>query len=402
MNRLSRLLPIAAAAGLAGCARTPDAPQTWHRVQEGPFHVWTVHEGRIESRNTAVVMSSFAGGATIVEIAPEGSVVKRDDTLVVFDSSAVEREIVRLRRDAALAKSDLETLEKAKQPVELRDLESALLAATVEASAEASFLKDSEELRAEDLVSETELEQQRQRARQLEGKRDAVAGQLKLTKEFLHPSALERARATLEAADESLRQSMEQLSNCVVRAPAAGTVVHTPLHIGAEYRTARVGDMLYKNQPFLEIPDFSNLVVRCAVPEAALSGVPPGNPVVVIPSAFPDLRLKARVERVGSMAQAEPGRAEWQRFFVVTVALDENDPRLRTGMSATCQILSHRSAKSLTVPRRAVRWQDGAASVLVKSAAGTAEKRDLQPGRANASDLEVLGGLAAGDEVLLP
>ena len=387
---------------LAGCGRAPEAPRAWHRVEAAPFHVWSIHEGRIESRNTAVVMSLFAGGATITSLAPEGAPVSEGDTLVEFDGAAVEREIVRQRRDAALALSDLETLEKAKQPVELRDLEASLLAAAAEASAEASFLKDSEELRAEDLVSETELEQQRQRVRQLEAKRDAVEGQVRLTREFLHPSALERARATLEAAEESLRQSLAQLSNCVVRAPVAGTVVHTPLHIGAEYRTVRVGDVLYKNQPFLEIPDFSNLVVRCAVPEAALSGVAAGSPVTVIPSAFPDLRLKGRVERVGSMAQAEPGRAEWQRFFAVTVALDDLDPRLRTGMSAACQILSHRAASALTVPRRTVRWRDGVATVLVKSPAGAPVERIVQPGRANAADLEVTDGLAAGDEVLLP
>ena len=47
---------------LAGCGRAPEAPRTWHRVEAAPFHVWSIHEGRIESRNTAVVMSLFAGG----------------------------------------------------------------------------------------------------------------------------------------------------------------------------------------------------------------------------------------------------------------------------------------------------------------------------------------------------
>ena len=46
---------------LAGCGRAPEAPRTWHRVEAAPFHVWSIHEGRIESRNTAVVMSDTTG-----------------------------------------------------------------------------------------------------------------------------------------------------------------------------------------------------------------------------------------------------------------------------------------------------------------------------------------------------
>lgn len=400
MRRLALSFALLALSG--GCARVPESAAEWHRVEAAPFYVWATHEGRIESRHTAVIMSSFAGGATIISLAPEGAQVQDGDRLVEFDSSAVERELVRQRRDLALARSDLETLKRAKQPMELQELTTALMALENDVQSEEGFLKESELLRADDLVSETELEQQRQRVRQLQARRASAEEELRLTREFLHPSALDRAQATLDAADEALRQSEQQLANCIIRSPRAGTVVHTPLHIGAEYRTVRVGDMVYKNQPFLEIPDFSNLVVRCAVPEAALSGIAIQSPVTVIPVAFPDLWLKGRVDHVGSMAQAEPGRTEWQRFFSVVVALDDLDPRLRTGMSATCQVLSYRNASALSIPRRAIQWIEGSPRVRVKTPTGKSEEREIQTGRANAREFEVLSGLVEGDEVLLP
>ena len=46
--------------------------------------------------------------------------------------------------------------------------------------------------------------------RQLEGKRDAATGQLKLTKEFLHPSALERARAV--GSQEAITAARQNLA----------------------------------------------------------------------------------------------------------------------------------------------------------------------------------------------
>ena len=46
-------------------------------------------------------------------------------------------------------------------------------------------------------------------------------------------------------------------------------VVYRPLHLGVDYRTVRVGDSIYFNQPFMAIPDMRDVVVECSVPESA-------------------------------------------------------------------------------------------------------------------------------------
>jgi hypothetical protein len=57
---------------------------------------------------------------------------------------------------------------------------------------------------------------------------------------------LERAHREREAAE--------------LRAPRDGTVIYRMLQIGSEFRTARVGDTLAANQPFMMLPDPDRLI----------------------------------------------------------------------------------------------------------------------------------------------
>jgi multidrug resistance efflux pump len=133
-------------------------------------------------------------------------------------------------------------------------------------------------------VSEQELAQQQLKVDQLRAKAEKLETQLQLTREYLHPSALERARATLASAEQELKLARKQLENCTVLAPADGVVVYRPLNVGGEYRTARVGDLIFKNQPFMIIPDMRDLVVECQIPEAELSRLEVGREVYLTPS----------------------------------------------------------------------------------------------------------------------
>lgn len=369
-------------------------------VTEGALAVWSPYQGKLEARRVEVILSKFNGSATIVDLAPEGSPVKKGDLLVRFDSSQVERDLLKLQRDYALAKSDLERIENAELPLELRDLEAQLLEAQSLYESERQYLEDSRELLKEDLVSEQELEQQKLKVEQLQAKMEKLQTQLTLTREYLHPSALERARATLASAEQELKLARKQLDNCTVLAPADGVVVYRPLNVGGEYRTARVGDLLFKNQPFMIIPDMRDLVVECQIPEAELSRVEAGREVYITPLSYPGLQLRGRVETVGSMATVMLDRPGWQRFFRVVIGLDTADDRLRSGMSVQAQILSYHNPKALLVPRAAVRMEGEQPYALLPGR--PPEKRLLKLGWADLKNFEVLDGLQAGEEVELP
>lgn len=392
---------LLALAGMLALRRGPAAaaPRV-APVTEGPLAVWSPYQGKLEARRVEVIMSKFNGSATIVELAPEGSPIEKGDLLVRFDSSQVERDLLKLERDYALAKSDLERITHAELPLELRDLEAQLLEAQSLYESERQYLVDSRQLLQEELVSEQELAQQQLKVDQLQAKMEKLQTQLQLTREYLHPSALERARATLASAEQEMKLARKQLENCTVVAPADGVVVYRALNVGGEYRTARVGDLLFKNQPFMIIPDMRDLVVECQIPEAELSRIEVGREVYLTPLSYPGLQLRGHVESVGSMATVMMDRPGWQRFFRAVIGLEASDPRLRSGMSVQAQILSYHNPKALLLPRAAVRMEGEQAYALMPGR--PAEKRPLKLGWADLQNFEIVEGLQAGEEVELP
>lgn len=383
----------------SGTFRASDRELGIAEVNVGPFEVWTVYDGSLESRVQKDIMSFMGGSAAIMELASEGVAVREGDVLVRFDSSEVERDVLRLERDYAAAKAEYESLSKAKLPLELRDLEVRLGDARATCSSEKQYLADCRQLHEESLISEQEVKQQELKVDAAKAAVDGLEFQLDLTRKYLHPSTLEKAQAAMASAEQELTLAKQQLQNCTVRAPADGMVVYRPVHVGGEYRTVRVGDALYRNLPFMALPDMSKPVVQCNVPESELSLVRVGSEVQVVPVAYSDLKLVGKVEAVGSMAQSVVGRPEWQRYFRVTIGLADSDPRLRAGMSVRAHILSYASSNSLAVPRTAVRWDNDTAICEVVRG-GRKGRRELQLGMANEQYFEVLKGLEPGERIV--
>ena len=386
---------------LAACHPHAQSVQNFARVTRGPARVWTTYDGQLESRIARDIMSSVGGSAAIVELAPEGTVVKPGDLLVRLDSTQFDRELLRLERDWTLAAADLSSLTNAKLPLELRDIEMRLLTANGTLAAEQQNLADNEELVKEGLVSDLEIKKQQGKVEAAKLAAQNLEQQLSLTRDHLHPAAVEAARAKVESAEQELKIGRDQVAQCVIRAPVAGYVVYKPMHVGGEFRTVRVGDSVFKNQPFMALPDLGDLVVNIDVPESELALVRTGMTVAVEPAAYPNLRLDGLVESVGSMAESKTDRPAWQKFFRVVIGLKQSNPDLRTGMSVIAQVLSFDAPDAVLIPRTAVRWEQGRACCDVRRNGGT-EQQPLKLSAATEENFVVLDGVKSGDEVLLP
>lgn len=398
------ILAILVAALLLGWGLTRDgAPSSAVKATQEAFSVWSEYVGRLEAERTVLVMSHFQGNATIVELAAEGVRVKQGDVLARFDSSQLERELHKLESEEITARAALESLKNASMPLEIRDLEMKIAEARTAFDAETEFLEASRPMVQEGLVSEPEMAKQKLKVDQARSQLESLEWKLKLTKEYLHPAALVQAQAKVTAAEQDLQFARRQIANSIVLAPGDGTPLYKPLYVGGEYRTVRIGDVVYPNQPFMAMPDMSALAVQIDVPEAELGLVLEGREATIRLVAFPDVRLGGFVGSVGSIAQAVPGQSAWQRYFHVVVRSQAKagDTRIRPGMSATVQILSYANPRATVVPRTAVRWDGDRPWALVRSGSSL-ERRELRLGRANDKFHEVLGGLEPGKTVILP
>lgn len=368
----------------------------------GTLEAFTRYTGTLEARRAHPISSHLAQSSTIIDVAPEGTLVEPGDSVVRFDPAGIERDVIRLEREARLARAQLASLEHGEIPLKIGELDAQLAEARAARDEARVVLDDTRELRAEDLVAEQEVVEQQRRVAQAEQHAASVEQALELTRSQLHPAALERARAAVDGAERELALIREERAQCEVSAPAAGVVIYKPLHVGGEYRTARVGDTVYRNQPFLLVADMSDLVVRCTIPESELAQVPAGAPAEVTAQAFPEVRLPAVVESIGAMAQSVAGLPAWQKYFLVTLRLDATDARLRSGMTVDARIQSVRLEDALLLPRRAVAWGPGGPCCRVAGRGASSREVPVVLGAANDTDVQVRDGLQPGARVVVP
>ena len=398
-NSLGILIPaVIIAAAVIFFIKPRQSEQTTAQITSGDFHVWSIYDGSIESRTVRNIMSEL-WSATVVDVIPDGSQVKKDDILLKFDASSWEKDLPRLEREYTMARSDLDSLSNAKLPLELNDIQNRLNDARQKFSEESQSLADSRELLKEKLISEQEVKQQEIKLVSSKAMSESLEQQIELTRKYLHPSSIDRAKATLASAETELGHIRRYISNCVVRAPADGMVIFKVLPIGSDVRTIRVGDTVYRNQTLMTLPDMSNLVMRCDVQESDITRVQAGNKALIQPLAYPDLSFNGSVESVGAMAQSVAGRPGGRKYFSVVIRVDTPDDRLKSGMSARVRVLSYSKKDTILIPRSAVWWEGSTSFCNLKKGPRTI-KTPLKTGMANETHFEVIEGAKPGDRVI--
>ncbi len=130
--------------------------------------------------------------------------------------------------------------------------------------------------------------------------------------------------------------------------------------------------------------------LRAAVEEKDLEAVHPGAEGKASPVGYPDLKFTAKVESLATIAQS-PGQ------FDARVALDlgTGASAVLPGMACTLRLVAKRDA--LTVPEAAVFADDPDEPRFVVLPGGA--KRPVVAGKAANGRVEILEGLAEGDEI---
>ena len=382
----------------AGCGPNDGAVPRTATAARGPIRMTVPFQGELEARHVEMITVGVQGSAVLAELAPEGTRVEQGGLLARFDAAQIEQDLARQENDLVRARQELESLEKAELPLELLELESKARDARAESEAEDRFLDSVRALAARGLMSTGEVARQEEKAAAVEMRAGQEQERVELTRRHVHAARLAKARAALAAAEQQRDFTARQLALCEVRAPVAGVATLLPLPVGGEYRTAHVGDTLFHNQAFMCLPDPAEHVVRGFIGEAELPWVKPGNAVAAVPAAFPQVRLAGCVESVGGMAQTRPGQPAWRKYFPVQIALKAFSEPLPVGISVRAEIVAGEAPNALLLPREAVTWRAGQA--IVRRPGG--EEQAVETGLADDRNVEIVNGLEAGAEVLLP
>lgn len=287
-----------------------------------------------------------------------------------------------------------------------------------------SFLAARDDARAQLAMAETERRRAEvaladqavrlARARRLAA--EGIAAQESLeSAELAHTSAelalrsagegVTQARALLVKAEDELRKT-------TIWSPLAGRVIA----LNAEQGEVVVsGTMNNPASVIGTVADLSEILTEVDVDETEIVHVAVGLPVEVRVDAVADVAYPGRVVEVGSSGYTRPQQPDVQ-FFLVKVLLDRPDEKLRPGMSARARIQVATHEQALVVPIQAVveRRPQGAPAadaadggeapeevpVVFTVATDKAVQRTIETGISDATHVEIVAGLSAGDQVV--
>lgn len=219
-------------------------------------------------------------------------------------------------------------------------------------------------------------------------------------------SALEDAETgagVLEAQAEAARADVQlaevNLENTRVRAPFDGTVLRKDAEVGEFVAPASAGGGLTRTA-IVTMADLATLEVEVDVNEAYISQVHNGQAARITLDAYPDTSF------AGSARQVVPTADRDKATVLVKVSILDRDPRILPEMGAKVTFLNQGGPAVAAAPRRVSVPADAVVSNGDRSSVwivhqGRAEQRDVEVGPANGNRVEIRRGLEGGESVML-
>lgn len=255
----------------------------------------------------------------------------------------------------------------------------------------------------------TALAARRRGAHELGFARDAEARAARLVADKAL-SVQEAARATADrvAAEEALVMAGAEVTRAeqelhhygVTPDPAAdphereGVPVTTPLAGVVVERLASPGAAVTPGVPLFVVSDLDAVWVIAQVDEGQAARLARGGPAAVTVAAYPGETFAGAVDAIGDLVDPV------SRRITVRVSLANPGRRLKPRMFASVALGAGAPRAVLAVPSRAVQQVEGETIVFVKRADGRFHRQAIRAGADVDGWVEVLAGLAEGDEVV--
>jgi len=360
------VLVVAAGAGIAMYARTGEAPNvTTAEVTTGDFVDYIQIRGDIRPAKSVVLAAPLQAGGEmqIVKLVANGAVVKKGDVVVEFDATTLKQRLQ--ERESELKTADGE-------------IEQSLAQAKITAEQQATNLMKAKydvdraklDLGKRDLVSRIEFEGAKlslgdaeQRLKEVEAK--ALSVKAGSDAELL---GKRRKRDKAQADVDRTTASIEALR---LRSPADGTVniLQNPRSgnmFGGGGVEFREGDRAWAGASILELPDLSSIHLEARLDESDRGRLKVGQTASVKIEAVPGKDLAARVDLISVLARVDFSSG-WPpvRNFDLGLVLDDRDPRIRPGMTATARIAADRLPNVTLIPAETIFQKDGRPIVYV-------------------------------------
>ena len=405
-------------------------------VQFAEFKLELIEPGEIESAENIEIKSEVRSrsysGVSILEIVPEGSLVKKGDFLVRLDDASLQKDLLRQRISVHQAKA---TLVKATADVEAaklslqeylsgsfreseEELESAEFVAKENLRRAEEYLLYSKKLAAKGYVSEAQLEADQFAVEKAGKELDLAQTKLEVLRTHSRKAKVNElnadimtAEARLQSAENSYQlektqesEIEEQIEKCKIFSPADGEVTYANKNNSgtSEGILIEEGKLIREKQTIIRLPNASLLRVRAKVNENRIEQVRPGMDCSILIDAMRDVQLKGKVESLSEYPIPSASRyTSHIKEYGTEIVISDPPPGVRTGMTAKVTIKSEQIDRALQIPLTSIFRIEGETFCLVGNEFDEMQLRSIEIGSHNMTMAVVNSGLKEGELVVL-
>jgi HlyD family secretion protein len=368
-------------------------------VKLGDFVDYVEMRGEISVRSSNVIAAPYnAGDLQILNLARNGSRVRKGDVVVQFDPTPLERTAEQARSSLKQVEAEIAKA-KAQQRLVEEQIKTELLSAEFElerARLDASTRDVIPSIENEKNVLALEKAEQKLKELEsrMESRRIGIEADL---------AAIIRRR---EKAEADLKEAERKMAALTLTSPTDGIITLLPNSrartnlLSGSTPVFKEGDRAYTGASIAEIPDLSTIQANAPVSEADRGRVKPGQNVILNVEAVPDKEHKGIVGNISTLAKIDYSGYPVTKNFELTVQLENPDPRLRPGMTAAFRVEAERIPESIVIPAEAVFLKNGQTVAYVLSD-GEYRERPLTLARRGTGKVMVSGGLSPGEQIAL-
>ena len=303
-------LLVAAAVGYYVIVDVSAAPTqlTFDSVSRGDVVATVEATGTLQPVDTVEVGTQVSG--TLASIGTDfNELVKKGQVLATLDPALFQTQIDQAEATLIRLRSEVE-----KAQVQLEDAQ--------------LKLKRAEQLAADQLLPQQDVDTARSTARVAE-------------------TSLTGAKAQLTQSEAALTQAKVNLSHTVITSPTDGIVLSRNVEVG---QTVSAG--LQAPTLFVIARDLTRLELQARVDESDVGGVKTGATVTFTVDAYPRRRFNGQVRLV----RLQPVTVQNVVTYTTIIDVPNDDGQLKPGMTSTVSIETARADNVLRVPASALRF----------------------------------------------
>lgn len=359
--------------------------------------------------------------------------VKAAEQVVAFEKNQVRREIVSAKYGESVAALELKRLQKGDGPLKLSLLKEEQQKVEIELKRYQSFLLELESFQKKGFENPSEVSSTKEKLAAYSRELASVNKRYETYEKHVLPALIESGKAKVQNAALVLQQTEQggkykvakvnatllqvkgilqtkvsalakakfKLAQTEIKAPFAGIVIHYKTFRNGEKRKPREGDSVFMNQPILYLPDVSKMMIKTQAREVDLHKIKLGQQGRIVVDAYPDARLTGELTFIGALATVDDSGKGFEKYFQVLFKVNEEENRLRPGMTCRISIQVESLKDSISVPVQAVFMDDQKSFCYVKTGRGEFALRTVTTGRQNIEFVEILDGLDVGEQVSL-